>query len=394
MIPINIPNLAGNEEKYLVECVRSNFVSSLGQFVTRFEKEVASLSGLPYAVATSSGTCALHLALRSVGVGPGDLVAVPSFTFIATANAISHCGAKPWLFDCETARWTLSAEQLESALARAATFSNGVLMHKTLGRRIAAIVPVYSLGNTPDMAAVGHIARQFDLPVVADAAPAIGIRDCDKVLSGARDLLCFSFNGNKTVTCGGGGMILGSNCDLLQNIRHTASTARASTDYDYDQVGYNYRMTNLQAAVGCAQLERLEQFLQRKHDLRRRYSEAVAELPDCRPFPALGRNDSTFWVSGLMVDHNAPFGAARLCEGLQAAGIEARPFWKPVHLQKPYYGCPIEDMATTANIWDRIIALPSSTGITDEEVNSVLAALRTVCSTLSADSRGSAAIPR
>ena len=377
MIPLNIPNLTGNEEKYLVECVRTNFVSSLGQFVTRFENEVAAVTGFPHAVATSSGTCALHLALRAAGAGPGDLVVLPSFTFIASANAIAHCGATPWLFDCDPDRWTLDSDQLETVLNREIELVNGLAMHKSLARRVAAILPVYSLGNVPDMPRIGAVARKFHLPVVADAAPAIGIRECNKLLSGEKDLLCFSFNGNKTVTCGGGGMILGSNKELLQDIRHIASTARASAEYDYDKVGYNYRMTNLQAAVGCAQLERLEQFLSRKRHLYRRYSDSVGKLAHCRPFPMSGQSDSTFWLSGLTVNRDAPFTAAGLCKSLQAAGVEAKPFWKPVHLQKPYRDAPCEVMTNTESLWDRIVTLPSSTGLTDAELDFVIEALRT-----------------
>lgn len=302
MIPLAVPNLTGNERAYLNECIDTTYVSSVGEFVTRLESQVAEATGSSGAVATSAGTTALHLALMEVGVGRDDLVVLPSFTFIASANAVAHCGAMPWFMDVEAGNWTIDAVQLERELAEHAELRDDGVYHRESGRRIAAVLPVYTLGNVADMDAVNAVAQAYDLPVVADAACALGARYRERDLGQLAQVSAVSFNGNKTVTAGGGGAVFGNDAKLLASIKHVSSTARVWPEYDFDRIGYNYRMTNIQAAVGCAQLERLGEFVARKRAVRGFYTKAFADLPGVSAFPVADYTESSCWFSGLLFD--------------------------------------------------------------------------------------------
>jgi dTDP-4-amino-4,6-dideoxygalactose transaminase len=373
MIPLAIPNLAGNEAKYLQECVETNFVSTVGPFVSRFEDMVANSSGARHAVATSAGTTGLHAALVALGVGRDDLVVIPSFTFIATANAVAHAGATPWLFDVTEDSWTLDGTQLADRLAadtmRDAT---GNLVHRSSGRRVAAIIAVYTFGAPADMDVLREVADRFSLPLVADAAAALGSRYKGRsIASLGADLTVFSFNGNKTITAGGGGVVAGDDDALVARVRHLTTTARVGANYDHDVVGFNYRMTNLQAAVGCAQMEMLDAFVATKRRIRSTYDREFASFS--APFPEPAWSESACWFSGFVVD---PSTANRVRAELQSNGVDARPTWKPMHLQAPYALAPCESVDVSNSIWERIVTLPCSTGITDEELGAVVRAVK------------------
>ncbi|GJL96029.1 MAG: aminotransferase [Hyphococcus sp.] len=374
-IPLAIPVVGPEEGANLQKCIEDNFVSSVGPFVTEFEARVSALSGAAHGVAMGAGTQALHLALHCLGVGRGDLVALPSFTFIASANAIAHTGARPWLFDIDADSWTMSATQLAEALAAKTEKRADGLYHRESGERVAAIMPVYTLGTPADMDEIGKVAREFGLPVVADAAAAIGLTYNGKKLGALADLTCYSFNGNKTITCGGGGMVVGDDDALMQRIRHVSTTARVLPNYEHDEVGYNYRMTNLQAAVGCAQAEKLTGFLEAKKRIRKTYNSAFSGRNDVTPFPSPADRQSTDWFSGFALTDAASLTAAELCTALQTKRIEARPFWMPVHLQPPYADCPREDQSLTDDVWRRIVTLPCSTNLTETDQCSVIEAV-------------------
>ena len=373
MIPLAIPQVGEREARNLQACVDTNFVSSVGPFVDRFEREVAERHGAVGGVATSAGTTALHLGLVALGVEPGDLVICPAFTFIASANAIAHQHASPWLMDVTDARWTLDPAQLERALAEGTERrADGAVIHRATGRRVAAVMPVYTLGTPADMASIGETARAHGLPILADAAAAIGIDHDGTPLAGLADLTAFSFNGNKTITSGGGGMLVGTDEALLKRARHLSTTARVSRDYDHDVVGFNYRMTNIQAAVGCAQMERLDDFLARKREVRGAYAQAFAGIEGVATFPEPEGGASACWFSGIVLDPERQPSVAEVCDGLRERGVEARPFWKPLHLQAPYAEAPREAMDVTDRTWSRIVTLPSGTGITDDELETVI----------------------
>lgn len=371
MIPLAVPNLSGNEKKYLNECINTTFVSSVGEFVTRIEKMTAEITGCKYAAATSAGTTALHMALVASGVERDDIVIIPTFTFIATANAVAHCGAIPWCMDIESTSWTLDSNQLKEELAAKTEMRNGQCFHIDTGRRVVAIIPVYTLGNVPDMDAIMDIAKIYHLKVIGDAAAAIGATYKGRKVGELADLTAISFNGNKTITAGGGGMVVSNDEKTIELIHHISSTARVGTEYEHDMVGYNYRMTNLQAAVGCAQLEQADQFVKRKKEIRRFYAKAFENIKGIHMFPEPMWGESACWLSGIFFDSERHVNIRDLCKKLKEEGIEARSFWKPVHMQKPYVDCLKSEVINTEEIWNQIVMLPCSTGIGTKELSYV-----------------------
>ncbi|MBY3202266.1 aminotransferase class I/II-fold pyridoxal phosphate-dependent enzyme [Rhizobium laguerreae] len=366
MIPLAVPNLAGREAEYLQECITSTFVSTVGPFVSRFEEMVAAAAGAKHAVATSAGTTALHAALLSVGVERDDLVIAPAFTFIASIASIAHCGALPWLFDVSAETWTIDvrllADKLEKETCRRA---DGSLVHKDTGRRVSAILPVFTLGIPAQMDEINELAKSYDLPIVVDAAAALGT-DYKGRSSGnlGADFTMFSFNGNKTVTAGGGGGIVTDDPEKARLFRHLTTTARVGANYDHDIVGYNYRMTNLQAAVGCAQMENLDRFVEVKRNIARKYREAFSDIAGTAPFPDPEYARSGHWFSGIVVNNRDPGQLADIHVRLREAGIDSRPFWKPAHLQAPYVRAPRTEMKVCESLWQRIVTLPCSTALT------------------------------
>lgn len=372
MISLAIPNLTGNEKKYLDICIDTGFVSSVGRYVTQFESMVADATGSKYAIATSAGTTGLHVALTAVGVRRDDLVILPTFTFIASANAIRHCGADPWLMDINETDWCLEPQKVKEALDTQCEIQNGIVIHKKTRRRVAAIMPVYTLGNIPDMEEFRSIADKYHLPLVVDAACAIGAKYKGVDLGMLGDLSILSFNGNKTITCGGGGAVLSNNEEMASLVRHLTTTARVWPEYDFDMVGFNYRMTNIQAAVGCAQMERVDEFVSRKRKIRDYYYKSFSQLTEQKITLFPTSDGSSCWFSGIVLQEGQGMDEVKsLCNKMKEKDIEARPFWKPVHLQEPYRGCPIEDTNVTDALWDRIITLPCSTNITDNELETV-----------------------
>ncbi len=378
MISLAMPNLNGNEKKYLDNCIDTTFVSSVGEYVNRFEKMVADATGSVDAVATSAGTTGLHVALTAVGVKHGDLVIIPTFTFIASANAIRHCGADPWLMDISTSDWCLDYELVRNEIEVNCKLINGYLYHKETGKRVAALMPVYTLGNVPDMKEFRQIADDYNIPLVVDAACAIGATYEGQKFGNLAELSVLSFNGNKTITCGGGGAVVGCNQELLEHVRHLTTTARVWPDYDFDEVGYNYRMTNIQAAVGVAQLERLDSFIETKKYVRKYYEnqlKSFVEENKCSFFPTtIG---SSCWFSGIVLPEGRELREVKaICAKLKENEIEAKPFWKPVHFQKPYENCPKSKVYVAEKLWQRIITLPCSTNIIDEQMEKVVSALK------------------
>ena len=374
MIYLAEPNLKGNERKYLNECIDTTFVSSVGEFVTRFEKNIREVSEVKYSTAVSSGTAGLHMALKACGVERDEMVCIPTFTFIATANAVMHCGAEPWLIDIDEKSWTMSVEILEKELERKTYVKDGKVYHKVNGKRIAAIMPVYTLGMPADMDNINRVAKRYHLPIIADAAAAIGARYKGQNIGKMATATVYSFNGNKTVTCGGGGAIVSNQEEVVNLAKHLSTTARCGIEYDHDMVGYNYRMTNLQAAVGCAQLECLEEFLAAKQYAHEFYNQNLDGIEGISLFPEVEWAESVYWLSGLVLRDVCQ--VKELCLSLKQRGIEARSFWKPIHLQKPYVHVEKSDMMVAESVWDRIIMLPSSTGITKEQLEYVVTAVR------------------
>lgn len=380
MIPLAVPNLAGREKEYLENCIDTTYVSSVGEYVTGLEEKVAKACGAEYAVATSAGTTGLHAALMAVGVKAGEMVILPTFTFIASANAVAHCGAEPWLMDISLDDWCLSVDAVRSALKEECEMCDGEVFHRKTARRVAAIMPVYTLGNIPDMEEFRNLADMYGIPLVADAACAIGAVYRSEPFGALADVSILSFNGNKTITCGGGGMVVGNNKKLLDLIRHITTTARTGSEYDFDVVGYNYRMTNLQAAVGCAQMEKLEEYVSVKRRIRRYYEE---KLEECEKrvgisfFPAT--EGSSCWFSGIVLPQGILRNDVRkVVDKLKKMGIESRTFWKPVHMQEPYKAAQRGTVRTAEQLWERIITLPCSTNIREEELEYTIRCIKEI----------------
>ncbi|OJI92462.1 dTDP-4-amino-4,6-dideoxygalactose transaminase [Planktotalea frisia] len=374
MIPLAVPNLNGNEAAYLQECIVSTFVSTVGPFVGAFETQIAELSGTTAASVLCSGTTALHLALEGFDIGQGDLVMVPALTFIASANAVRHAGADVWLVDVSAQDWMLDVDAARVAIeAQTDAHPNGRL-HRESGKVLRAIMPVMIMGSVPDFAALVAMAKDFNLRVIVDAAAAIGTTYKNGIALGATgvDAVCYSFNGNKTVTCGGGGGVASNDDAYIERIKHLSSTGRVGANYDHDIVAYNYRMTNLQAAVGVAQLERVDAFLASKKKIRDIYSELSSNFKSLEPFPEPAYGQNGYWFSGVYYTGGDKNVDLEFQKHMKSAGIDLRPFWKPLHLQKPYASSLCEPMPVTDDIWKRIFPLPCSTHISDQDLNKII----------------------
>ena len=379
MIPLAIPNMCGNESKYLKQCIDTNFVSSVGKFVDRFENAMCESTNAKFAVATNSGTSALHLALTVLGVTSNDLVIIPSFTFIASANSVRHTGASPILIDIDPLSWTMDPEVLEDFLSTEAKLIDNKLIHIKSKKHIKAIMPVFTLGNPADMDPINVIAKKYKLHVIIDAAAGLGTTYKGRSLADISDMATISFNGNKIITSGGGGMIVGNSNYFLSKARHLSTTARSSINYDHDEVGFNYRLTNIQAAVGCAQIESLNKFLDTKRKIHLRYKEAFLNNEFFDTFPEAPWGKSSHWFSGVVLKkENKDFNVNYLVKKLEMNGIQSRPFWKPVHLQRPYSKCYRSSMNNCDSIWSRVLTLPCSTNLTEMEQEKVIKVLKKV----------------
>lgn len=378
MIPIAVPNISELEIERVTATLRDGWVSTVGPAVDEFEKKIADVSGVERAVAVAAGTMGLHVALVACGVGRDDLVACPSFSFIATANAISQAGATPYFIDVDPETWTLSPERLAEAFeADCEQDRTGALRHRASGRRVAAVMPVYTMGTPADMDAIREIAGRYGLAVVADAAAAVGARYKDQPVGGLADLSVYSFNGNKTMTTGGGGAVVGPDNELVGLVKHLSSTARSSADYDHDRAGFNYRMTALEAALGCAQVERLQEFLDAKRRIKAFYDRRFGNS-GLGAFPEPSWAESACWFSGAVLPDDFALPIDETCALLREEGVGVRVFWKPLHRQAPYRTAVSAPLPVTEDLWRRVLVLPCSTHITDEELERVAQAVEKI----------------
>lgn len=378
-IPLSIPYLAGNEAKYLQECVATNWVSSVGPFVDRFEKTLAAELLTPYAVATVNGTAALHIALLIAGVKPGEEVLVSDMTFIASVNAVRYAGAEPVFVDIEPTYLQMDVGLVANFLDNQCLTKNGQVFNRVTGRRIAAIVPVDVLGHPVDMDALLEVARRYQLPVIEDAAESLGARYKNRPCGGLADIGCLSFNGNKTFTAGGGGMILTHREDWGKHARHLVTQAKSDVaEYIHDEVGYNYRLTNIQAAVGCAQLENKHSYIEKKRHIAARYQAAFAGRAGLRLLGESTDAFSSFWLSTVLVEPTK-FGLTcrELRQKLRESKIESRPLWQPIHLNTPYRDCQRLGGHLAEQAYAHALSLPSSVGLSEPDQDRVIAAVLT-----------------
>ena len=361
-IEISIPSLRGKEYKYLKECVATNFVSSVGPFVTKFENSIAKNIGLleNQTVVTSSGTAALHLGLLALGVKPNDLVIVPSYTFIATANAVSHTGAKPWILDTEMDYLTIDPKKLNEELELRTFKKNGFSFHKDTKQKIACIIPVHVFGSPPDIEVIKSIADKYSIPILLDSACGIGSKYRGKKLGENKLSGIISLNGNKTITSGAGGVFYSSKQIIADKVRHLSSTAKSSNKYEHDEIGYNHRMSNIQAALGLAQLEQLENIIQEKKIIHQNYKNEFINLKQCNLISDPPWGESSHWLNAILIKKSNSKDIEKLIQKLKAHKIRANYFWKPLHLQKPYKNNLQANLNALNDIQERILVLPSS----------------------------------
>jgi len=359
-VPLHAPRFQGNEKKYLLDCIDTTYVSYVGQYVTRFEDAVCQFTGAKYAIAVCSGTAALHMALLLAGVRPGDEVITQPLTFVATANAIAHCGAEPVFVDVERATLGLDPEKLAYFLENeTADHSDGHRYNRTSGRRIAACVPMHTFGHPVRIDDVMDICSRYRIPVVEDSAEALGSLYKGRHLGTFGLLGIFSFNGNKPVTTGGGGMIITNDADLAARGRHLTTTAKQPHPWEFihDEVGYNYRLPNINAAVGCAQMEGFPKTLENKRATAQLYREffqrmGIAFIQE----PVDSR--SNYWLNAVLMDDRKQRDG--FLNYAAEKRVQARPVWRLMTNLPMYRNC--ESISLEAALWleGRLINLPSS----------------------------------
>ena len=373
-IPLSVPEIAGNEWAYVKECLDTGWVSSAGPFVDRFECEIARRTGVTHAVATVNGTSALHVALLVAGVLPDEEVIVPSLTFIAPANAVRYAGAWPVFVDVEPRHWQIDPERLAELVQRQGLWQDGVLRNRVTGRRIRAILPVDLLGHPVDMDAIRDVGRSRDLAVVEDASESLGALYRGHPVGSLADAACFSFNGNKIATSGGGGTMVTNRDDWAARARYLTTQAKDDPiEYVHRAVGYNYRLTNVQAAIGLAQIERLEEYVERKRRIAARYRDAFDGVPGVTCPDEAPWARSTYWLYTVVIDETAfGMGSRDLLRRLAESGIESRPLWQPghcspAHIESMSMACPVAEC-----LHARALSPPSSVGLTEADQKRVI----------------------
>ncbi len=367
MIYLSPPDVGDLEERYLVTAMRSGWIAPLGPEVDAFERELAAYCGRAYCVALSSGTAALHLGLLALGVGAGDVVVTSSMTFAATANAIVYTGAEPYFVDSD-ASGNMNPDLLEEAL-------------DDLGRHgvtPAALVPVDLLGKVADNDRIGKIAAAHGIPVLSDAAESLGATCHGRPAASFGVAAAVSFNGNKVMTTSGGGALLTDDKESADRVRYLATQARQPVaHYEHTDVGYNYRMSNLLAALGRAQLTRLDDMIERRRALRVRYQQLFADVPGVTVFGTPDDHEDNCWLTAILVDEQtAGWGTADLTKALSAENIESRPLWKPMHLQPIFADARGRIDGTSQRLFETGLTLPSGSALSDEQIDLVVATVR------------------
>jgi len=356
------PEFNGNEWRYLKECLDSTFVSSVGRYVDRFEADLAAYTGAGFAVAVVNGTAALHIALKLGGVEPGDEVLIPALTFVATANAVSYCGAIPHFVEIDARTMGMDAVKLDEYLAGMTTFRNGKRINRTTGNVIRAIVPMHTFGHPSDLNALISIARRFGLVLIEDAAESLGsfFQGRHTGTFGLAGIL--SFNGNKIITTGGGGAILTNDRELAKRARHLTTTSKVPHRwiYEHNEVGYNYRLPNLNAALGCAQLEQLPRLLKAKRNLFKKYKAAFKNVSGVRLVAEPAHCTSNYWLQTLCLEHSDTIQRDLILRISNDEGLMTRPVWKALHRLPMYENCPRMGLDVAKDVEARHINIPSS----------------------------------
>lgn len=360
--PLHAPRFGGNEWTYLKECLDSTFVSSVGKFVDRFEAELADYCGAARAVAVVNGTAALQIALMLADVVPGDEVLVPTLSFIATANSVAYCGATPHFVDSEERTLGVGPAALREYLNRTTDMRSGNCVNRRTGMVIRALVPMHTFGHPVDIEGMLSISRDFHIALVEDAAESLGSFYNGRHTGTFGMFGTLSFNGNKTITTGGGGAILTNDAALGQHAKHLTTTAKVAHRWDFvhDEIGYNYRMPNLNAAVGCAQLEQLPGMVEAKRNLFRKYEAAFEGVRGARVFEEPQGCRSNYWLQTLLLDRALENQRDSILEATNDSGLMTRPAWTLMHKLPMYSACPSMALPVAESLERRIVNIPSS----------------------------------
>ena len=380
-VPLCVPEIGGNEWAYVKECLDTGWVSSVGSYVTRFEESLASQVGAPNAVATVNGTAALHIALLVAGVQANDEVITSSLTFIAPANAIRYAGAWPVFIDAEPDYWQIDVAKVREFLTESCEQSEGEVRNTKTGRRVAALLPIHILGHPADMDPLRELAQEYGLRMIEDATESLGASYKGRKVGSLGDLACFSFNGNKLITTGGGGMLVTADQALAERARHLTTQAKCDAiEYVHDQVGYNYRLTNIQAGVGCAQMERLDEFVAIKRRIAERYREGLASVPGIRCMQEASWAFSVNWMFTITVDPAVCGHDSRdLMTHLSEQAIQTRPLWQPLHLSPAHQDAPKMACPVAEHLYANALSLPCSVGVDDEDIDRVIETIAASC---------------
>jgi perosamine synthetase len=363
VIPVWEPVLDGNEERYVRDCLETNWISSLGRYITRFEEAFSGWCGMPHAVACSSGTAALHLSLVALGIGAGDEVLIPDFTLIVSASTVILAGGRPVLVDVDPRTWCLDPQRIEEKITP----------------RTRAIMAVHMYGHPCDMPAILEIARRHDLKVIEDCAEAHGAQIAARKVGTFGDAGCFSFYGNKILTTGEGGMVLVRDADLADRLRLLRDQGFEPPRFVHRIIGFNYRLTNVQAAIGLAQAERAEEKVRRKREIAGWYLEGLGSCPDVEPPAEASWATNVYWMFGVKLGPRFSQGRDAVMEELRSGGIETRAFFCPMHRQPvfqsdgdPRYPDVTGEYPVSDDLWNRGLYLPSGLGLTRAQVDEIV----------------------
>ena len=358
-IPLHRPVFEGNERNYLVDCIDSNFVSSVGAKVTEFEQRVAEYTGSKFAIATVNGTAALHTAIELGGVEPGDEVISQALTFVATCNAISYAGAKPLFVDVDIDTMGLSPDALKRFLEENTEKRSSGTFNKTSGRRISACVPMHTFGLPCRIAEIAEICAAWDITLIEDAAESLGSYVGRRHTGTFASMATLSFNGNKVITTGGGGMIITDDSELAKRAKYITTTAKVPHPYEFvhDEIGYNYRMPNLNAALGCAQMERLDEFLAIKAQLANQW-DAFFDQNNVRFVRAIDGNKANHWLNALVLDSKED--RDKFLKFTNDNGVMTRPIWTLMSKLSMFKDCQSDGLENSSWLEDRVVNIPSS----------------------------------
>ena len=355
------PLFKGNEKKYLKKCIETGYVSYIGKYVNTFERKISKYTGSKNAVALINGTCALHILLKYFNVGINDEVILPSITFVATANSVAYCKALPHFVDIEKETLGICPEKLEEYLKKIAIKKKGYCINKKTGRKIRVLIAVHVFGVPCKILEIKKICKMYNIKLIEDAAGAMGSFLKGKHLGNFSQAGVISFNGNKTITCGGGAVIITENKKLASKIRHLSTTAKKKHPWEYihDEIGYNYRMTNLNAAIGCAQLENINRIISAKRKNFFLYKRLFKKNKDVQIIQEPNYSKTNYWLITLIIKKNKKL-KNQVLKKLNQSGFQGRSIWKPLHTLKIFEKCPRGKLKNTMDIYNRAINLPSS----------------------------------